>query len=210
MYSNDVTNKLITLCLNKQWIPIGYKTVKDGIITLAGGDNFLSLDIEYEMDENGNPNFNNIISMLPVTWDVWITLPIRPWDFTVHTSTREIRVPTVIISTKYDEIPVKSFNGRPSKDGIFKRDGHRCQYTNQVLTRDELSVDHVIPKSKGGTDSWENMVTCRRDLNSKKGNTPNEEIGLKLIRRPYKPKPIPVSELIRNENHPDWRHFVKK
>ena len=73
-----------------------------------------------------------------------------------------------------------------------------------------LNVDHVVPKSRGGSDEWENLVTIRKDINSKKGNRLNSEIGLKLIRQPVKPKAVDVMYLIREARHKDWEHFLIK
>jgi 5-methylcytosine-specific restriction endonuclease McrA len=78
-------------------------------------------------------------------------------------------------------------------------------YTGRKLTQDELSVDHVIPRCKGGNDTWENLVTCTRSLNSKKGNKSLEEAGLKLRYRPYKPK----NGLVLDAYKEEWGAFLK-
>lgn len=212
---SEIANKLITLNLNSAWKPIGYKTVKDAIISLAGSESkpepsSMAIDIEYELDGDNAPIFDNVINMRPVAWSEWVTLPIRDWDLTINGANRIYRVPTVIVAVNYDKMPRKEFNGKPSNDSIFQRDNNTCQVTGQQLPKDMLNVDHVIPKSRGGSDEWDNLVTIRKDINSKKGNRLNSEIGLKLIRTPVKPKAVDVMYLIREARHKDWEHFLIK
>jgi 5-methylcytosine-specific restriction endonuclease McrA len=210
---NNVANKLICLNLNANWQPVGFKTVKDAIVDLCGAETHgkpatMALDIEYELDENGQPIFDEAKSMNPVSWEEWMTLPIRPWDLAINSPTRSIRVPTVIIATNFNKMPIKTFKGKPSKDGIWNRDQGICQYTGKKLTKDQSTIDHVIPRSKGGLDTWTNMVVCDKTLNSKKGNKLNSELGLKLRKEPIEPSPTPMSALIREAKHHTWKHFL--
>jgi 5-methylcytosine-specific restriction endonuclease McrA len=210
---NTVANKLICLNLNANWQPVGFKTVKDAIVDLCGAESngkpsTMALDIEYELDENGQPIFDEAKSMNPVSWEEWMMLPIRPWDLTINSPTRSIRVPTVIIATNFNKMPIKTFKGKPSKDGIWNRDQGICQYTGKKLSKDQSTIDHVIPRSKGGLDTWTNMVVCDKTLNAKKGNKLNSELGLKLRKEPIEPSPTPVSALIREAKHHTWKHFL--
>ena len=210
---NNVANKLICLNLNSNWQPVGFKTVKDAIVDLCGSESYgkpstLALNIEYELDDNGQPIFDEAKSMNPVSWDEWMMLPIRPWDLFINSPTRSIRVPTVIIATNFNKMPIKTFKGKPSKDGIWNRDQGICQYTGKKLTKDQSTIDHVIPRSKGGGVTWTNMVVCEKDLNSKKGNKLNSEIGIKIRKEPIEPNPMPVSALIREAKHHTWKHFL--
>ena len=210
---NNVANKLICLNLNANWQPVGFKTVKDAIIDLCGAESYgkpstMALDIEYELDNTGQPIFDEAKSMNPVSWEEWMLLPIRPWDLAINSPTRSIRVPTVIIATNFNKMPIKTFKGKPSKDGIWNRDQGICQYTGKKLSKDQSTIDHVIPRSKGGQDTWTNMVVCDKTLNSKKGNKLNSELGLKLKKEPIEPSPTPVSALIREAKHHTWKHFL--
>ena len=210
---NTVANKLICLNLNANWQPVGFKTVKDAIVDLCGAESggkpsTLALDIDYELDSEGQPIFDEAKSMNPVSWEEWMTLPIRPWDLSINSPTRSIRVPTVIIATNFNKMPIKSFKGKPSKDGIWNRDQGVCQYTGRKLTKDQSTIDHVVPRSKGGEDTWTNLVLCDKSLNSKKGNKLNSELGLKLKRDPFEPSPTPMSALIREAKHHTWKHFL--
>jgi 5-methylcytosine-specific restriction endonuclease McrA len=208
-----IENKLITLRLNKAWQVIGTSTIKDAIIamnsTSDGEKNAaLALDIEYSQKENGDWDFQNPIYINPVTWSEWLTLKVRDFDFAIHTSKLTIRCPTVIIAVNYNKVPIKKF--RATNQAILERDNYTCQYSGRKLSRSKLNIDHVIPKDKGGVDSWTNMVACDKDINFLKGNKLNEELGLKLIREPKEPLPTPISTLIREAKHPTWLPFLIK
>ena len=145
----------------------------------------------------------------PVTWDEWITLPIRPQDNAVRTVRGPIRVPTVIVAVNYAKVPKK----RPKlcARAIRERDGNRCQYTGRVLRPDEGSMDHVLPRSRGGKNAWENLVWAGKDLNARKGNRLPHEAGLKLLSVPRAPKELPASANIRNAHGiAEWKLFVRE
>ena len=210
---STIANKLICLNLNANWQPVGFKTVKDAIIDLCGSEvdgkpTSLALDIDYELDSNGEPNLSEPKSMNPVSWSEWIKLPIRSWDLVIHSAHMSVRVPTVIIATNFNKMPVKTFRGKPSKDAIYTRDAGICQYTGKKVDRNNATVDHIVPRSKGGEDTWTNLVLCSREVNSKKGNRMNNEAGLKLIKQPTVPNAVPISALIREAKHKDWEHFL--
>jgi 5-methylcytosine-specific restriction endonuclease McrA len=210
-----IENKLICLNLNANWQPIGFKTVKDAIVDLCGCDvggkpATLALDIDYNIDDLGDPILTEPKTMNPVSWTEWLSLPVRPWDLSINSAHMKVRVPTVIIAVNFSKMPVKQFKNKPSKDAIYVRDGGIDQYTGKKLDRNIATVDHVIPRSKGGGDTWENLVLCSKDINSKKGNRFNNEVGLKLLKNPTAPQPVPVYALIKDARHVDWQHFLIK
>ena len=71
----------------------------------------------------------------------------------------------------YSKMPVRMFKGKPTRDALWKRDKGICQYSGVEVTREEANIDHVLPRSKGGKDSWTNMVVSSKAINTKKGNT---------------------------------------
>ena len=203
-----IENKLLVLKLNKFWTVVDTALVGDAIIDLAAGKNSYAIDINYGVKEDGSPDFGNP-QMRPVDWDEWITLPVRDWDFSIKTVRMEIRVPTVLVAKNYTKVPEVRFGKNPSNEQIRLRDGNRCQYTGRKLKKEEISIDHVLPRSKGGDNSWGNMVVTSKELNALKGDKLNSEMGLKLIATPTKPKPIPRYKLIREARHADWKLFLK-
>jgi len=204
----DVVKKLIVLKLNRQWMPVGFATVEKSLVDLCAGVACQALNIDYALDDDGHPNFNQPTNIYAVDWDEWITLPIRPWDLVVHSPSITIRVPTVLIAKHFEDMPWIRHNGRPSAFQIWARDEGVDQYTGKKLEEDEASIDHVIPKSRGGRNGWDNLVLCHKSVNFRKGNRLNSEVGLKLIRKPTAPKPVPISSTIKKARHHDWKHFL--
>ncbi len=110
----------------------------------------------------------------------------------VEDTTRVIRspstalvLPSVIRLHRFVRKPARptiAFN----KKNILKRDAHTCQYCGRN-GGERMTIDHVIPKSLGGRTVWENVVSACRTCNLKKGNTPLDEAGMHLLRRPTKP-----------------------
>ncbi len=209
----NIINKSQVLKLNSAWQAVGQSTVGKALVDLAAGKSAMALDVEYEKDGNGNYIFDENgwpteCGARPVDWEEWITLPVRPeLDGVIHygNGTKVMRAPTVLIAKNFGKMPKKSFKGKPSKEAILLRDGYIDQYTGKKLRRDEATIDHVLPQSRGGPNTWENLLTTSKENNSKKGNRLNSEIGYKPIRPPTAPRPIPVSHLIREIKHPDWR-----
>lgn len=210
----SIEKKLICLSLNSKWEPIGYKSVKQAIIDLAGSEKNESsahaINFEYELDSNGEPIYEYPKLVQPVAWKEWCELPIRPWDLVIHTPKKEIRVPTVIIALNYSEMPQKVVRGKPKKKILFMRDGGICAYTNKPIKYEDCNIDHVIPKGRGGADTYDNTVITSKKINNRKGNRLNEEVGLKLYIKPTIPKPILAKDTITELRHIDWAFFVKR
>jgi 5-methylcytosine-specific restriction endonuclease McrA len=191
---NDMLNKTIVLVLNRNWQAIHVRTPQEAFCMMAANV-ATALDIEGE---------NHI---RPVTWSEWITLPMRPQDNAVQTVRGPIRVPTVIVAVNFAKVPKK----RPKlcARAIRERDGNRCQYTGVVLRPEDGNIDHVVPRSRGGKDAWENCVWSSKAVNSKKGNRLPHEAGLKLLKQPKAVREMPVTALIRNAHGiADWEPFV--
>ena len=207
---NNIMNKPVVLQLNAAWQPINQKTIADAIIAMTSEGSTppaLALDIEYERGENGEYDFNQPTYINAVGWSDWVNLPVREYDFSVHTVNHEFRAPTVLIAPAFHKMP--TLKPKLTNQSIYERDGGRCQYTGKVISKSEGNIDHYIARSKGGKNAWENMVWCDSKLNSKKGNRTAEEVGLKLIRQPRAPEPRPVSDSFKVPRHPTWIPFIK-
>jgi 5-methylcytosine-specific restriction endonuclease McrA len=190
----DILNKNIVLVLNRNWQAINIRTPQDAFCQMATNV-ATALDIEGED------------SIRPVKWDEWITLPIREQDNAVRTAHREIRVPTVIVAMNYARVPKK----RPklSARNIRERDGNRCQYTGRLLQPSEGSLDHVVPRSRGGAHTWENLVWAAKEVNQRKADRLPYEAGLKLLTVPRAPRELPVTALLRNlHGLAEWNLFL--
>lgn len=193
---NDILNKTMVLVLNRNWQAINTRTPADAFCQMAA-------NVATALEIGGEQEIR------PVTWAEWITLPIRTGDYAVRTVRGEIRVPTVIVALNFAKVPTKRPN--LSSRSIRERDGNRCQYTGRLLRPDEGSLDHVVPRSRGGQDAWENLVWADKSVNARKGNRLPQEAGLKLLTVPRAPKALPVTALIRNsQGIADWSLFLKE
>lgn len=129
-------------------------------------------------------------------------------DF-IHTPSRQLKVPRVIRLNTYDKFPKRQ--EKVSRKNILIRDEYRCQYCGKNYPATQLSVDHVIPRSKKGSSSWENMVACCGKCNSKKGGRLPHEVGMKLIRKPIVPK---ITHLfynrLKDSKYSIWNEFISE
>jgi 5-methylcytosine-specific restriction endonuclease McrA len=198
---SDILNKTIVLVLNRNWQAINIRTPADAFCQMAT-NTATALDIA--LDEEGQAQ-----SLRPVMWDEWITLPIRDADQSVRTARGAIRVPTVIVAVNFAKVPKR----RPklSAHNIRLRDGNRCQYTGRVLRPEEGSLDHVVPRSRGGPDTWENLVWSAKEVNQRKADRLPHEAGLRLLNVPRAPKELPVTALLRNAHEvAEWKLFLNE
>jgi 5-methylcytosine-specific restriction endonuclease McrA len=207
---SDILNKTIVLVLNRNWQAINIRTPADAFCQLAT-NTATALDIEHvESGAVRAPRSEFRASAVrPVTWDEWITLPVRDGDQSVRTARGAIRVPAVIVAMNYAKVPKK----RPKlcARAIRERDGNRCQYTGRLLQPDDGSLDHVVPRSRGGADSWENLVWSAKDVNQRKADRLPHEAGLKLLSVPRAPKELPVTAQLRNAHGvAEWRLFLNE
>jgi 5-methylcytosine-specific restriction endonuclease McrA len=87
------------------------------------------------------------------------------------------QVPKTVVLKKYVKLPDRMY--KPNRRNIFLRDNYTCAYCQRQLSTEELSIDHIIPKSRGGKETWENLTTACKTCNCLKGDRTPEEAGLK-------------------------------
>jgi 5-methylcytosine-specific restriction endonuclease McrA len=119
----------------------------------------------------------------------------------------EILVPRVIRLLTYDRVPNRStrFNRR----NLFARDNNQCQYCGRVLPASQLSIDHVLPRSRSGATTWDNVVACCLKCNTKKGGRTPQEAHMKLLNPPREPRHNPMFvEKLSNPKYATWKTFV--
>ena len=121
----------------------------------------------------------------------------------IGTVDKAIRVPRVILLQYYDRVPRRYV--RFSRYNIYARDQNRCQYCGRQFPRADLNLDHVVPRMKGGTSVWENVVcSCHRCNRIKGGRTP-AEAGMRLIRQPRRPQWTPfMTEAFSLRRYKEW------
>lgn len=117
------------------------------------------------------------------------------------------RVPKVILLLFFDRLPRKEV--KLSRQSVFERDQFTCQYCNQKFNRDELNLDHVIPRDQGGQTTWENIVCSCIRCNSKKGNRTPLEAGMRLQKKPQRPKWKPLLHVYHHRiPEESWKQFL--
>ena len=159
-----------------------------------------------------------VVSQTGEQWDTydfesWIELsqarhlfPQEEADW-IRTVSLTICVPRIIRLLLFDRMPSRAvkFNRR----NLFARDASRCQYCGRRFPTSELSLDHIVPRSRGGLSTWANVVCACTRCNVRKGGRLPKEAHMKLIRKPFKPKSSPVVQLkIMSPKYHSWKHFV--
>jgi 5-methylcytosine-specific restriction endonuclease McrA len=134
---------------------------------------------------------------------------VSEYDRKIHSPSFEMRLPSVIALKEY--VPAAR---RPAftRFNVFLRDRFTCQYCNGDFATNELTFDHVIPKSRGGRTSWQNVVTACSPCNLQKGNMLLRESGLMLRCAPVEPSTQVLQEHGRafppGYLHESWRDFL--
>jgi 5-methylcytosine-specific restriction endonuclease McrA len=129
-------------------------------------------------------------------------------DFELKSVSLTIKCPAVVRLLQY--VRGKKHRVKFSRVNVFSRDKYECQYCGASPGTPNLTFDHVLPRSRGGTTVWENIVTCCLPCNAKKGSKTPEEARMKLLKKPVKPTWTPGSKMTFALPHaPDeWRDFL--
>ena len=121
------------LVLNWSWQPINVMTVQKALSMMAA-----NAATAFDFTEG---NF------VPVKWSDWLELPVRDEDDGIRTPSRPVRAPRVIIAIQFNKVPLK--RPRLTLKHLRERDNHRCAYALRMLTPEESSMEHIVPRSKG-------------------------------------------------------------
>ncbi len=128
-------------------------------------------------------------------------------DDWIRTVNSEIQVPRVIRLLAYEKLPKQTvkFNRR----NIFARDNNQCQYCGRKFATGELSLDHVIPRSQGGSNTWDNIVCSCVSCNVRKGGRTPKQAHMTLVRKPEKAKRSPLLNLkLTHRKYHSWKTFL--
>lgn len=180
---------LPTLVLNKNWQPIGVQSVARAICMVFSDNAKIVNPADYQQYE----------------WQDWTKLKPVDGSKTIRLVGMTIRVPEVI-SVDYSGVHNHAvvFN----RKNLFVRDAYTCQYCGKKPGSDSLTVDHILPRSRGGKSTWVNCVLACMNCNSKKADLSVQQAGMKLLRTPFKPK---WSPLFRTRMViPSWEKFLSE
>jgi 5-methylcytosine-specific restriction endonuclease McrA len=180
------------LVLNRYFEPVQLTTARRAFVLLFGG-------AAHALDEDGEPH----------DFDLWRTLPVRANDDVVPIVGGALRVPRVLHLHKYDRTP--RLTVRLTRRNLMFRDAHQCQYCGKRPPVRDLNIDHVLPRSRGGDDTWENLVTACRVCNLRKGWKTPDEANMLLARRPFRPKWSTSAQILlgAGSRFKEWEPFLK-
>lgn len=180
-----------TLVLNRNWQPVGIATVARSLSLVAVERARIVDPADFQQ----------------YTWADWARRAPTAEEPYVQSVTFQIRVPEVITLTEYDRVPVNTVSF--SRRNIYKRDRFACQYCGLQPGSEELTIDHVLPRSRGGTSTWENCVLACLECNKRKANRTPLEAHMPLRKEPVRPhwRPFYARHDVRIES---WSRFLSE
>ena len=120
----------------------------------------------------------------------------------------QIEVPRVLRLYRYEKVPRQTL--RFNRRNLFARDNYQCQFCQKHFPPAQLSLDHVLPRSRGGKTNWENVVCSCLKCNGRKGDRTPDEAGMRLAKRPVQPNQNPLLSLkLDNPRYASWKPFLK-
>jgi 5-methylcytosine-specific restriction endonuclease McrA len=126
-------------------------------------------------------------------------------EWELHSATSTMARPMVIRLVSYVRIPRDTHRRKITRRAVFARDDWTCQYCG---SRSNLTVDHVVPRSKGGPSSWENIVASCAPCNRRKGNSLPRQVGMHLSREPRTPNPNVFIQVASPTIPAAWRVYL--
>lgn len=182
---------LPVLLLNRYFAPVSVTSARRAVVLLFGG-------AAMAVDDDGA--MHDFVR--------WRSLPIRSRDDGIPMVGGQLRVPRVLHLVRYDRSPRMIV--RLTRRNLMLRDEHQCQYCGRRPMSRDLNLDHVQPRSRGGGESWENLVVSCRSCNLKKGQRTPDEAGMTLLRRPQKPRWTTPAQILLVEREPfsEWQPYL--
>ena len=180
-----------TLVLNRNWQAVNVATVARALVLLWNESARVVDPADYQMYE----------------WEDWAKLRPADGDRFIQAVRFRLRVPEVIVLSDYDRLPAAAVTF--SRRNIFKRDHFTCQYCGVQPGPDELTIDHVVPRARGGDSRWDNCVLACLTCNADKADRTPEQAHMRLRRAPVQPKwnPLYAAHEQRIES---WSKFVSE
>lgn len=180
-----------TLVLNRSWQPTGVAPVRRALMLLWNAAACVVDPDDYRL----------------YTWADWARLTLRDGEPFLQAVTFRMRVPEVVTLVRHDRPALVTVNF--SRRNLFRRDRWTCQYCGVQPGTEELTIDHVVPRSLGGGSTWENCVLACVPCNARKANRTPDQAGMRLRKRPVRPswKPMYAEADVRIES---WSRFLSE
>lgn len=206
MHSEGLSAKV--LVLNRAYAAMRVVSAKRAFCLLAR-----NIAEVIDVDTNGAADTTDAGQYVNYDFDSWIEVSQLQREFEpdrhdwVKTVRMDIAVPRIIRLLGYDKLPEQTV--KLNRRNLFARDRNRCQYCGRIFTTSDLSIDHVNPRSRGGGDTWENLVCACIRCNARKGGRTPEQAGMKLVKAPVRPKRNPLITLrLGHEKYRSWKAFL--
>jgi len=180
---------LPTLVLNRHWQPVHVTTVARSLILLWNDAARVVDPEEYRL----------------LSWNDWTGYAPAEGAPCVRSARLRLKAPEIICLAHYDRLPSTAVTF--SRRNVAKRDHYTCQYCGGQPGAESITIDHVLPRSQGGTSSWTNCAAACTRCNARKGDRTPEQAGMRLRRRPVRPewKPFYAAQGARIES---WSKFL--
>lgn len=190
-HARDVLT-LPVLVLNRVYQPVRITTVRDAMRLLFTGTARVLDDTGELVDVHG-----------------WRAAPVRDGDDFVPLVHGQLRVPRIVHLRRYGRLRRATL--RLTRRNLMLRDGHQCQYCGDHGSSVELDIDHVVPRSRQGGDTWENLVTACQPCNRKKGRRTPAEASMPLLRPPRRPHWSHTRQLLVSTSlrYDEWEPFLR-
>lgn len=180
-----------TLVLNRHWMAVGFtqarraiSLVYEDVAKVIAPETFVLYD-----------------------FDTWADLSRQmPPQDCVRSVRVVFRIPEIIILTTYSGMP--RANVAFSRRNLCIRDRYTCQFCGERLSGENLTIDHVLPRSRGGHATWENCVLACVRCNERKGNRKPEEVGMRLLKQPRRPRWAPSFGIPLRHRKESWEKFI--
>jgi 5-methylcytosine-specific restriction endonuclease McrA len=196
MERGDTTGRPVldrpTLVLNRSWIPVHITSVRRAICMV-----YQEVASVVATDTMQLHDFVDWLGVDPTSVSHWI-----------RTARVVVPCPEVVRLNGYDRIP--THEAPFTRKNLYLRDNYTCQYCGRRTTTDKLSIDHVVPRSKGGRTTWENCVLACVRCNARKADRTLHETGLRLQVPPRRPRWSPYLNMTSSERLDSWRKFARE
>lgn len=185
-----------TLVLNRNWQAIGTATLRHAFVLVVRG---AARPID--------PSTYEVYSL-----ERWLERSDEraaelPRERLVKTPNHLVEKPEVVLLTHYGKFPRIEVSF--SRKNLYRRDDHSCQYCGRRAGKIQMSIDHVVPRSRGGRTTWENCVLACVRCNSRKADRLPADVGLRLLKAPARPRWSPLVDLLPQSRPESWDHFLK-
>lgn len=189
------------LALNRHYTPVHVISAPRAFCLLCKG---LAEVVQVEEGHYASLDFNAWMEHSQLKLELGLREPYEDW---IQAVSFQIEVPRVIRLLRYDRVPRNAV--KFNRKNVFLRDEHRCQYCARRFAVQRLSLDHVMPRSRGGPDTWENVVCACLNCNVRKGGRTPLEAGMRLLSEPVRPKRSPlVSRQLSLQKYSAWKAFI--